>query len=199
MIHALSLRARRAPAAAGGLLFLAGLLTALLLRPAAPVIVLATAEPPFAYEVVTDDVAVDWAGGGDFDPRGKCPDDFFGAGFVLLCKKLADGKYVRFLYHRGQQLLYRIDRDLIRGRARIGLHWVESTRYSARYRIADPAYRGGKTVAVPTAKGGTEARRFRYGQAVSKKRVQPGRELFDETHLAPEQCAAWWELLRFMP
>lgn len=30
----------------------------------------------FSYEVTGTDVTVDWSGGGDFDPRDKCPEDF---------------------------------------------------------------------------------------------------------------------------
>lgn len=153
----------------------------------------------FEYEITTSDVEVEWSGGGDFDPRGKCPPDFFGEGFVLLCKKLADGAYFKFLYHKGKKLLYRIDKDIINGKARIGLHWVEGTRFNARYRIADDAFRGGKKVEVPNAKGSTDAKTFQYGQAVSKKKVQPGRELFDPTHIDPDQCPEWWDLFNFIP
>ena len=153
----------------------------------------------FSYEVITSDLEVDWAGGPPFDPRDKCPRDFFTGGFVLICKKLADGAYFRFLYHKGKRLLFRIDQDLIEGQRRIGLHWVESTRYNARYRIADEAFAGGKKVPVPNARGGTNPVTFEYGQAVSKKKVQPGRELFHPTHLTPEQCPEWWDIINFIP
>lgn len=56
----------------------------------------------FDYAVITTDLTVDWSGGGDFDPRNRCPDDFFAAGFVLLIRKAADGGYFRFFYHRGK-------------------------------------------------------------------------------------------------
>ncbi len=153
----------------------------------------------FEYEITTSHVEVDWSDGGNFDPRGKCPPDFFEDGFVLLCKKLADGAYFKFLYHKGKKLLYRIDKDVINGQTKIGLHWVEGTRYNARYRIADDAFKGGKSVEVPNAKGSVDTKNFRYGQAVSKKKVQPGRELFHPTHIDPEQCPEWWDLFNFIP
>lgn len=169
----------------------------------APVIVYATATTPsgltFDYDVTTFDLSVDWANGGDFDPRDKCPTDFFSAGFRVLCRQMVDGGYFRFLYHKGKRLLYRIDEDVINGQARIGLHWVEGTSFGARYRIADPAFKGGKTVAVPNGRGGTDAMRFTYGEAVSKKRVQRRRELFRETHIDPQQCPEWWDVLDFLP
>ncbi len=155
--------------------------------------------PPFPHRTITSDLRVDWTGGGDFDPRNKCPDDFFGAGFVVICKKMADGKAFKFLYHKGKKLLYRIDKDMAKGKARIGLHWVESTRFSAKYRIADPAYKGGKTVSVPDGKGGGQSRVFQYGEAVSPKRVQRHRELFHETHIHPKQCDDWWDIFNFIP
>lgn len=156
--------------------------------------------PVIDYEITNSDIYVDWpAGGPDFDPRGKCPPEFFNNGFVLLCKRLARGGYVRFLYHKGKKLLYRIDKDVIGGKARIGLHWVESTRYSSRYRIADNVFKGGKKVRIPDGRGGTEAATFHYGQAVSKRRVDPGRELFAPTHIKPDQCPEWWDLFNFMP
>jgi len=153
----------------------------------------------FDYEIVEGDLTADWADGPGFDPRGKCPPDFFSEGFVLVCKKLADGAYFKFLYHRGRKLLYRIDKDVINGQSRIGLHWVESTRFGARYRVADPAFKGGRTLEVPTGKGKTQTKPFQYGEAVSKKRVQPGRELFHATHIDPDQCPDWQDLLNFMP
>jgi hypothetical protein len=153
----------------------------------------------FAHEVITEDITVDWTSGGDFDPRGKCPQDFLGSGFTVVYKKLADGAYFRYLYHKGKKILYRIDKDVIGGKARIGLHWVTGTAFNARYRIADAAYKGGKTVQVPTAKGTRVPATFQYGQAVSKKRVQPGRELFRETHIQPRQCREWWDIFNFLP
>jgi len=136
---------------------------------------------------------------GKLPTSSKCPDDFFGAGFVVLCKKMADGNAFKFLSHKGKKLLYRIDKDIVNGKARIGLHWVESTRFSAKYRIADPAYKGGKAVPVPDGKGGMQTRVFRYGEAVSPKRVQRHRELFKETHIDPKQCAEWWDIFNFIP
>ena len=143
----------------------------------------------FEYEIVEGDLTADWPGGPGFDPRGKCPPDFFSEGFVLVCKKLADGAYFKYLYHRGRKLLYRIDKDIINGKARIGLHWVESTKFGARYRVADPAFKGGRTLDVPTGKGKTRPQPFQYGEAVSKKRSQPGRELFRPTHVEPRANA----------
>ena len=133
--------------------------------------------PDMAYEVTASDITIDWAtGGGDFDPRDKCPPDFFRNGFVLVCKKLGNGAYAKFLYHKGKKLLYRIDKDVFMGKTRIGLHWVESTKFNSRYRIADPAYKGGKMLKVPNAKGGRDTKSFHYGQAVSKKKgaISPG-------------------------
>lgn len=159
------------------------------------------------YEVTASDIEVDWPGGGvsaaerggDFDPRDKCPPDFFKNGFVLVCKKLNNGAYIKFLYHKGRKLLYRVDKDVVNGKARAGLHWVASTKSTARYRIADPAYKGGKAVKVPNAKGGMDTEVFRYGQAVSKRKAQHHRELFRETHISPEQCPEWWDIFNFMP
>lgn len=186
-----------------GLLLLAGLLYYQYHRSyaAAELFAVATGSTgmAFTYEVTTSDVVADWAGSGDFDPRDKCPPDFFSDGFVLLCKKLADGAYFKFLYHKGKKLLYRIDRDVIDGQAHIGLHWVESTKFGARYRIADDAFQGGKTIRTPNAKGGTDAKTFHYGEAVSKKKSQPGRELFDPTHIDPDQCPEWWDIFNFTP
>lgn len=155
----------------------------------------------YAHQVITSDIEVGWSAGssGDFDPRGKCPDDFLGQGFILLYRRLADGAYVRFLFHKGKNMLYRIDCDVIKGKVMIGLHWVTGTRYGARYRIADPAYKGGRTIDVPTAKGAKVPATFEYREAVSKKRVQPGRELFSETHIQPQQCRQWWDVWDFMP
>lgn len=155
--------------------------------------------PSFAYEVIRSDLSVDWSGGGDFDPKDKCPQDFLGSGFTVIYKKLADGSCFKFLYHKGKKLLYRIDQDLIKGKARIGLHWVTGTAYNSKYRIADTAYKGGRSVAVPNAKGGTDQVRFQYGEAVSKKRARFGRELFHETHIIPGQCKSWWDLINFLP
>lgn len=135
--------------------------------------------PSFAYEVIRSDLSVDWSGGGDFDPKDKCPQDFLGSGFTVIYKKLADGSCFKFLYHKGKKLLYRIDQDLIKGKARIGLHWVTGTAYNA--------------------KGGTDQVRFQYGEAVSKKRARFGRELFHETHIIPGQCKSWWDLINFLP
>lgn len=153
----------------------------------------------FAYEISTADLEIDWAASGDFDPWGKCPQDFFEDGFILLCKKLADGAYFKFLLHRGKGLLYRIDQDVIGGKALIGLHWVEGTHFGAKYRIADSAFKGGQTVLAPNAKGGTDALPFHYGEAVSKKRSQPGRELYRATHIKPGQCPEWWDFFHFIP
>lgn len=153
----------------------------------------------FSYEVIHDDITVDWSGGGDFDPRGKCPKDFFSAGFVLVYKKLRDGGNIKFLYHRAKQLLYRIDKDVIKNKFTVGLHWVTGTRFSAKYRVADQAYKGGKSVLVPTAKGGKELRQFQYGEVVPKNRIRPRRELFRETHIRPGQCPSWWDLIHFKP
>ena len=156
--------------------------------------------PPIDYELTTSDLQVDWsAGDPDFDPRGKCPEDFFGKGFILLLKRQTSGKYVRFLYHKSRRLLYRIDKDVFKGKARIGLHWVKSTKFNARYRIADPVYKGGKAVQIPTAKGKKAAKTFHYGQAVSKRRTKYERELFRETHIKPGQCPEWWDIFNFMP
>lgn len=164
-----------------------------------PPLAAATGPTAIEYEVTTSDITVDWSGGGDFDPRDKCPPDFFREGFVVLYKRVADGGYFRFLYHKGRKLLYRIDKGVAGGKIRIGLHWVESTKFSSKYRIADPAFKGGKTVKVPNAKGGKGAQTFHYGQAVSKRRVQWERELFRETHIDPDQCPEWWDILNFFP
>ena len=153
----------------------------------------------FSYEVTTSDLTVDWQNGGDFDPKDKCPEDFFAAGFTVICKKLPDGNLVKFLYHKGKKLLYRIDKDVIKGKAKAGLHWVESTRFSSKYRIADASYKGGKAVPVPNSKGGKDLKVFQYGEAVSPKRVQRHRELFRETHIHPKQCEGWWDIFNFIP
>jgi hypothetical protein len=152
-----------------------------------------SSSPDFPVEVSTEHLDVTWTAdqGGDFDPRGKCPDDFFGAGFIVYLRRMADGSSFKFLYHRGRQLLYRIDRDIIAGQARIGLHWVESTRFGARYRVADPAFGAGRKLKVPTGTTTSTTETFRYGQAVSKKRSRPGRELFRATHVRPGQCEQW--------
>ncbi|MCB0551611.1 MAG: hypothetical protein H6573_35350 [Lewinellaceae bacterium] len=190
---------------AGGLLLLALLAGTLLYFSGPPVgqappPTVQASNPVIDHEVTASDLTVDWAaGGGDFDPRDKCPPDFFGNGFVLLCKKLDNGVYARFFYHKGKKRLYRIDKEVISGKARIGLHWVESTKSSSRYRIADPAFKGGKAVKVPNAKGGRDTKVFHYGQAVSKRRSQFHRELFRETHIRPEQCPEWWDIFNFMP
>jgi hypothetical protein len=144
-------------------------------------------------------MTVDWQGGGDFDPRGKCPDDFFNSGFQLICKKLADGTNVKFLYHKGKQLLYRIDQDVINGKVLFGLHWVVSTHFNTKYRIADNTYKPTRSISTPNAKGGTDMRQFEYGEAVSKKRVRPGRELFRETHIETQKCNSWPDIFNFMP
>lgn len=153
----------------------------------------------FSYEVTSNDITVDWPGGGDFDPKDKCPEEFFAAGFTVILKKLPDGNTVKFLYHKGKKLLYRIDKDIVKGKAKIGLHWVTGTHFNAKYRIADKAFKGGRSVVVPNAKGGVDKVRFRYGEAVSKRRVRPDRELFRETHIGPKQCRSWWDLFNFMP
>lgn len=153
----------------------------------------------FSYEVTSTDIAVDWPGGNDFDPRDKCPPDFFKNGFVLVCKKLRNGAYIKFLYHKGRKLLYRVDKDVVNGKGRAGLHWVESTKSTARYRIADPSYKSGKPVKVPNAKGGMDTEVFHYGQVVSKRKAQFHRELFRETHISPDQCSGWWDIINFMP
>ncbi len=192
-------------AGAGGVLLLALLASTLLYFSGPPVgqappPTVQASNPGIDYEVTASDITVDWAaGGGDFDPRDKCPRDFFRNGFVLLCKKLDSGVFARFFYYKGKKLLYRIDKEVISGKARIGLHWVESTKFSSRYRIADPAFKGGKAVKVPNAKGGRYTKVFHYGQAVSKKRSQFHRELFRETHLPPGQCPEWWDIFNFMP
>jgi|GEM_PF-5230758 len=155
--------------------------------------------PPFPHHTITTDLRVDWAGGGDFDPRDKCPDDFFGAGFVVICKKMADGRAFKFLYHKGKKLLYRIDKDIINGKARIGLHWVTGTHFNAKYRIVDRTFKGGKSVKVPNGRQGFDEVSFQYGQEVSKRRVRPDRELFRETHIDPKQCNSWWDIFNFTP
>lgn len=77
--------------------------------------------PVIDYEVMASDITVDWAAGdGDFDPRDKCPPDFFQKGFILLCKRLDSGVYAKFLYHKGKKLLYRIDKEIINGRPASG-------------------------------------------------------------------------------
>ena len=189
---------------AGGLLLalLAGTLFYFSGPPAgqAPPPTVRASNPVIDYEVMASDITVDWeAGGGDFDPRDKCPPDFFQKGFILLCKRLDSGVYAKFLYHKGKKLLYRIDKDVIQGKAEVGLHWVESTRFSSKYRIADAAHKGGKAVPVPNAKGGKELKVFHYGEAVSPKRIQRHRELFNETHINPKQCEDWWDIFNFIP
>lgn len=81
---------------------------------------------------------------------------------MLVCKKLNNGAYIKFLYHKGRKLLYRVDKDVVNGKARAGLHWVGSTKSTARYRIADPAYKGGKAVKVPNAKGGMDEELYAF-------------------------------------
>ena len=71
-------------------------------------------------------------------------------------------------------------------------------KFNARYRIADEAYKGGRAVKVPSAKGGKATKTFHYGQAVSKRRTQFHRELFRETHITPRQCPEWWDIFNFM-
>ncbi|MCB9352169.1 MAG: hypothetical protein H6573_32440 [Lewinellaceae bacterium] len=153
----------------------------------------------FSYEVTTSDLTVDWQNGGDFDPKDKCPEDFFAAGFTVICRKMKQRGYFKFLYHKKKKLLYRIDQDVVKGKAKIGLHWVTGTNFNAKYRIADKAFKGGRATAVPNAKGGVDKVRFKYGEAVSKRRVRPDRELFRETHIGPKQCQSWWDLFNFMP
>ncbi len=205
MIHALSpVSKRRIPFMLFSFILWAGSLYFFqVLLPAEMPVALATTRGPvelnYPYEITTSEVEVDWKGGGDFDPRGKCPTDFFAEGFVLLCKKVGDGAFFKFLYHRGKNLLYRVDKDVIRGHSRIGLHWVESTKFNARYRIADTKFKGGKMIKVPNARGGKDVVLFEYGQPVSKKKVQPGRELFYPTHIEPDQCPEWWDIFNFIP
>jgi hypothetical protein len=163
---------------------------------------LASGGPPdFPYEVTTSDLNVEWsqAGSGDFDPKDKCPEDFFRAGFVVLCRKKPGGQSFKFLYHRGKRLLYRIDRDVLGGKAYIGLHWVESTLFGTRYRIADKGFAKGRALSIPTGKKTPETRTFHYGQAVSKRRSRPERELFSATHIQPGQCDSWWDIFTFNP
>ncbi len=165
-----------------------------------PPLTLQSTSPPVEYKAISEDLTVDWqAGGGDFDPRGKCPPDFFRSGFVLLCKKLGNGTSAKFLYHKGKKLLYRIDREVVNGQVRAGLHWVKSTRFNAPYRIAAPAYKGGKAVKVPNAKGGKDTKIFHYGEVVSKRRAKYRRELFRETHIQPGHCPEWGDIFNFMP
>lgn len=155
----------------------------------------------FDHEVTLTDVTVDWtpADGGDFDPRGKCPKDFFKEGFVVLCRKKLGGESFKFMYHKGKKLLYRIDQDVIGGKAYIGLHWVESTLFGARYRIADQAFKKGKRMRVPTGTTTYQTETFRYGQTVSKRRSRPDRIFFHATHIKPEQCDSWWDIFTFHP
>jgi hypothetical protein len=153
----------------------------------------------FDYQEIDSELTVDWSGGGDFDPRDKCPKDFFSNGFILICKKVKGGEIFKYLYNKQKKLLYRIDRDLIKGKEKIGLHWVEGTRFNAKYRIADQSFKGGKTLDVPNAKGGLDQRTFQYGQAVSKKRVQRRRELFSQTHIDPKPCQDWLDIFNFIP
>lgn len=164
-----------------------------------PPLAAASSPPAIEYEVTTSDITVDWTGGGDFDPRDKCPEDFFAAGFTVICRKMKQRGYFKFLYHKKKKLLYRIDKDVFNGKAKIGLHWVESTRFSSKYRIADASYKGGKAVPVPNGKGGKDLKVFRYGEVVSPKRVQSHRELFRETHIQPKQCEGWWDIFDFIP
>ena len=153
----------------------------------------------FSYEVTSNDLTVDWPGGGDFDPKDKCQEDFFAAGFTVIYKKMKQRGYFKFLYHEKKKLLYRIDKDVFKGKARIGLHWVESTRFSSKYRIADASFKGGKAVPVPNSKGGKDLKVFQYGEVVSPKRVQSHQELFRETHIQPKQCKGWWDIFDFIP
>lgn len=53
--------------------------------------------PVIDHEVATSDITADWEAGGDFDPRDKCPPDFFRKGFALVCKKLDNGVYAKFM------------------------------------------------------------------------------------------------------
>ena len=207
MIHSLaSPPGRRFPFHALALLFLALLAVAALyhshLNPA-PELDYFTGHTgggiAFSYEVTSTDITVDWPGGGDFDPKDKCPEDFFAAGFTVICRKLKHGGYFKFLYHKKKKLLYRIDKDAFGRKAGIGLHWVTGTHFSAKYRISDKTYKGGRSVTVPNARGGFDKVRFQYGEAVSKRRVRPDRELFRETHIDPKQCQSWWDLINFMP
>jgi hypothetical protein len=153
----------------------------------------------FEYQVISSDLHVDWTGRGDFDPRGKCPQDFLSKGFIVLCKKIENGPIFKFLYHKKKKLLYRIDKDLINGEAKIGLHWVESTKFSSKYRIADDAFKEGQIVKIPNAKGGKDAVTMRYGEAVSKRKTLHDRELFHQTHIKPDQCKEWWDIFTFIP
>lgn len=153
----------------------------------------------FSYQVIHQDLEVDWSGDGDFDPKDKCPEDFFEAGFTLICKQQKRGESFKFLYHPLKKLLYRIDEDLVDNQTRIGLHWVKSTSFNAKYRIADTTFKGGKSVQVPAPSGTTRPQVFEYGEAVSKKRVQRERELFLETHIQPKQCEEWWDIFNFVP
>jgi hypothetical protein len=153
----------------------------------------------FEYQIISSDLHVNWTGGGDFDPRGKCPQDFLSKGFVVLCKKVKNGGVYKFLYHKGKKLLYRIDKSEINGQSQVGLHWVESTKFGSKYRIADDAFKGGKTVQAPNAKGGKETVTVRYGEAVSKRKTSYNRELFDQTHINPNQCREWWDIINFIP
>ena len=158
----------------------------------------ATTPPPdFPVEVITEDFTVDWSGDGrpPFDPRNRCPEDFLSRGFVLLVKKASDGYLYRFLYHKGKRLLYRLDIDDIRGVSKVGLHWVASTRFNARYRIADPSFKTGKAVASPNGKGGTTTATYRYGDPVSKKKSRYDREFFRSTHIqTSDDCPDWFDL-----
>lgn len=155
----------------------------------------------FDYDITDTDLFVEWdhATGGDFDPRNKCPRDFFRAGFVLLCRKTVNGKFAKFLYHRNKKLLYRIDRDEVGGKVQAGLHWVTDTRFQAPYRIADPAFRGGRRVDVPDGRGGATIQRYDYGQAVAKRQTRWQRELFHPTHIHTDQCPDWMDLYQFTP
>ena len=158
--------------------------------------------PDFPVATITEDLHVDWVNTGQppFDPRDRCPKDFFQRGFLLLRREITTGGAVHFLYHKGHNLLYRIDRDVIGGVTSFGLHWVTSTRFGAKYRIADPTFRGGRTVYQPTATGKTVPRTYHYGQAVGKRPVRPGRELFSSTHITTDpDCGGWADLFNFKP
>lgn len=151
--------------------------------------------------VSTQDIHADWSSstGGNFDPRNKCPEDFFAEGFQVLYRKVASGDYFHFLYHQGKKLLYRIDVDDIAGKQVVGLHWVESTRYNSKYRIVDPSFKGGKTLDVPTGTTTSKQETFTYGQTVSKNKSARGRELFEPTHPRGGNCPSWWDILDFLP
>lgn len=155
------------------------------------------AAPPqeFPVEIITKDITVDWTGGGpEFDPWNRCPQDFFKQGFVLLGKRLRGNQVVKFLYHKGKKLLYRIDLDDLPTGKSIGLHWVTGTRFNAKYRLADKSFVGGKAVAQPTGKGTTATATYHYGDAVGKRATGRKRELFAPTHIDTDNCPDWFEL-----